>query len=315
MKVILDLDTGIDDGMALAYTVGCKEVELLGVTGTYGNVYTENGVQNVLNLLHMFHKEEIPVFAGESHALEKDTFNRLEVSARIHGENGIGQVSIPASKRVREAKNGVDFLIESVKKYKQELTIVATGPMTNLACALKKSPEIVELLGRVVIMGGALTVPGNVNPYAEANIFQDPEAARYLFESGANVTMVGLDVTQRSQLTLSDTQKFRDLKTTVGNVYADMIEYYISQHEHSHGTACYLHDPSAAICAVHPEYFQLLPMHMTVVTDNEAAGRTIGDPAKLRNANPNVKVCVGVDSVQLETHLKTVFETLFSETV
>ena len=123
--------------------------------------------------------------------------------------------------------------------------------------------------------------------------------------------MVGLDVTQRSQLTLEDLQAWKNCGTLAGGKYADMVAYYISQHEHSGGTACYLHDPSAAVCAVHPEWFTMLPMHMTVVTEGEAAGRTIGDPMKLREANPNVKVCIGVDSPKLEAHLKEILMRAF----
>lgn len=128
VKVLLDLDTGIDDAMALAYALGNKEVDLIGVTGTFGNVYTEDGVQNVLNILNMCHRNDVPVYAGETHSITSDHFDRLEVSARIHGENGVGQVHIEPSPRQKEAMSGVDFLIASVKQYKQELVIVTTGP-------------------------------------------------------------------------------------------------------------------------------------------------------------------------------------------
>lgn len=310
LKMILDLDTGIDDGMALAYAIGNKEIDLIGVTGTYGNVYMEAGVQNVLNILNLCHVNEIPVFTGESHAMLEENFKRLEVSARIHGDNGVGQVTIETSPKKEEAKSGVDYLIESVKKYRDELVIVATGPMTNLAMALKKAPEIKDLIGRVVIMGGALTIPGNVNPYTEANISQDPEAAKYLFESGVDVTMVGLDVTQRSTLTKADTQNWRETGTLIGRTYADMVDYYISQHVDIEG--CYLHDPSAVINAIHPEFFTTLPMFMTVITQGEAAGRTIGDPHKLREEHPNVKVCIGVDTQALVKHLNETLLSLFT---
>lgn len=274
IKVVLDLDTGIDDAMALAYALGSKEVELIGVTGTFGNVYTDEGVQNVLNILNMCKRNEIPVYAGESHAMTKDDFTRLEVSARIHGENGVGQVHIERSPKSKEAKSGVDFLIESVKKFEKELVIVTTGPLTNLAVAHQRAPEIKDLTGRVVMMGGALTVPGNCNAYMEANISQDPHAAKYVFESGLDVTMVGLDVTQRSILTHAITQGWRETGSIAGRTYADMVDYYISQHDAA-VKGCYLHDPSAMIHAVHPEWFTTLPMHMTVTTEGEAEGRTI----------------------------------------
>lgn len=310
MKVLLDLDTGIDDAMALAYALGSKEVELIGVTGTFGNVYTEEGVQNVLNILNMCNRNEIPVYAGESHAMTADRFIRLEVSARIHGENGVGQVHIEPSSRKKEAMSAVDYLIASVKKYKQELVIVTTGPLTNLAVSLRKAPEIQDMIGRVVMMGGALTVPGNCNAYTEANVMQDPPAAKYVFESGLDVIMVGLDVTQRSILTRAMTQRWRETGSLAGTTYADMVDYYISQHD-AGVKGCYLHDPSAMIHAVHPEFFTTLPMHMTVTTEGEAEGRTIGDPDKLRDPNPNVKVCIGVDSQALVAELNETLLALF----
>ncbi|MEK5400150.1 nucleoside hydrolase [Paenibacillus sp. FSL K6-2859] len=309
VKMILDLDTGIDDGMALAYAIGNPEIELIGVTGIYGNVYTEVGVQNVLNILNMCNAQEIPVFAGENHAMCKDVFNRLEVSARIHGANGVGQIHMEQSPQQKEKKNAVDFLVESATKYGDELVIVATGPLTNLAMALKRAPEMKDKMGRVVIMGGALTIPGNVSPYTEANISQDPEAAKYLFESGVDVTMVGLDVTQRSILTNENTRNWRNTGTLAGKTYADMIDYYISQHDEIQG--CYLHDPSAVINALHPEFFTMVSMHMTVITQGEAVGRTIGNPQKLREANPNVKVCIQVDSQALVQHLNETLMLVF----
>lgn len=168
------------------------------------------------------------------------------------------------------------------------------------------------MIGSVVIMGGALTIPGNVNPFAEANIFQDPYAAKYLFESGIPVTMVGLDVTQRSLLTKSHTKQWRDTNSVAGQTYADMVNYYIGEHDTSIG-GCYIHDPSAITAVKHPEWFQMLPMHMTVITEGDAAGRTIGDPDLLRTAHPNVKVCVGVDSKQLVQDLNETLLCLFKK--
>ena len=311
MKMILDLDTGIDDGMALAYVLGSEEIDLLGVVGTYGNVYTDMGVQNVLNILEMCNEASIPVYEGEKHALKKPGFLRLEVSTRIHGENGVGQVSMIKAQRNKEDMPGVDFLISSVKKYKKDLVIVATGPMTNLASALIKAPEIAKFMGPVVIMGGALTIPGNVTPYAEANISQDPYAAKYLFESGVDITMVGLDVTQRSVLTKESTRKWRETGSTAGSVFADMTDYYIGEHDISIG-GCYLHDPSAVAAAKNPHWFQMLQMHMTVVTEGAAAGRTIGSQEKLRDVNPNVKVCIGVNDKALVKDLDDTMQNLFT---
>ncbi|MBM6828348.1 nucleoside hydrolase [Anaerotignum lactatifermentans] len=314
-KLILDLDTGIDDSMALAYAVESSDFELIGVTGTYGNVYTEVGAQNALNVLQVLGHSDVPVYCGAKHSLHTERYLRHEISAKIHGENGVGDVDLPMASRPIEEKKAVDFLIWAITKYRQDLVIVATGPLTNLALALKQAPLLKEIIGPVVIMGGALTVPGNVSPYAEANISKDPHAAKFLFESGIDLTMVGLDVTERSQLTKQDTQTWRQVQTMSGRVFADMVDYYIAQHPHSGATASYLHDPSAVICAAHPEWFTMLPMHMTVITEGEGTGRTIGDPAKLRTPEPRVKVCVGVDSEKVERHFVETLTALFRKAI
>ncbi|MBO1305555.1 nucleoside hydrolase [Enterococcus sp. 669A] len=314
-KMILDIDTGVDDAMALAYAAGTKEAELIGVVGTYGNVYTEQGVENVLNILEMLGKTSVPVYLGAKHGMEKDSFDRLEVSAKIHGQNGVGEVDLTPAKRVKETQHGVDYIIEAVKQYGKDLVIVATGPMTNLGMALKKYPEMAKEVGQIVIMGGALTVPGNVSPFTEANISQDPEAAKLLFESGTPVIMVGLDVTMRSVLRLSDTDRWRKKGTIAGEKYADIVDYYINIHDeiapYLHG--CPLHDPSAVAAAIHPEFFTMLPLFMTVETEGPSVGRTIGIADKIREENPNVKVCINVDTNKVVNDMCQTLEALFTD--
>lgn len=314
-KVILSIDTGIDDAMALAYVLGSKELELIGIVGTYGNVYTKQGVKNDLALLEMLGRTDIPVYLGNEHAIDKDDFEVSEVSADIHGQNGIGEVEVPAASRQVETGDGVDFIIDSVKKYGKDLTVIATGPMTDLARTLKKYPAFKDEVGQVVIMGGALACTGNVTPYAEANIHQDPLAAKILFESGTPVIMVGLDVTMRTPISLEDTQKWRDTKTVAGEKYADIVDYYIHIYDkyspYLHGGS--LHDPSATCAAVHPEWFTMLPLHMTVETEGETAGRTIGVMEKLREPNPNVKVCINIEAEKVRQDICNTIHSLFTK--
>jgi purine nucleosidase len=316
VKMILDLDTGIDDAMALAYAVGSPDIALIGITGIYGNVSTETSIRNSLDLLSLLHIDEIPVYKGATHSYsDKDTYSPVEVSKFIHGNNGIGNVKIAESTKRVEKEDAVDFIIESAKKYGKELVIVATGPMTNLADAIKKEPELKEMVGNIVIMGGALTVPGNINELAEANIYQDPVAANYLFTSGAYFTMVGLDVTHRPNLTKSDTQKWRLLGTASGENYADIVDYYIDAYHDSAPqlNGCALHDPLAVAVAVHPELVETISMYMVVGTSREDWGRTIGDKTKLTAADPNVKVCVNVDYKAFIKDFNEVLTNLFRQ--
>ena len=141
-KLILDLDTGVDDTLAISYALGSPEVELIGITGTYGNVLMEQGVRNALAITDLFGHPEVKVYRGLPHASTKDSFEVLPISAFIHGDNGIGDVVIPDSKREAESEPAVDFIIDAVKTYGKDLIYVPTGPMTNIAAALKKAPEI-----------------------------------------------------------------------------------------------------------------------------------------------------------------------------
>lgn len=295
-KIILDLDTGVDDALALAYALGSPELELLGVTATYGNVLVETGAANDLALLDLFGHPEVPVYAGPPHASKRDGFEVLEISAFIHGNNGIGDVELPASNRRIETKSAVDFLVESVREYGDDLVIVATGPSTNVAAAIEANENFARD-AHIVIMGGALTVPGNVSPWAEANINQDPDASDLLFRNAQDVTMVGLDVTLQTLLTYEDTKKWRELGTQAAEKLADITDYYIKAYETTapYLGGCGLHDPLAVGVAVDDTLVDLLGVNLKVDTEGETRGRTIGDEERLLDAHKTARVAVGVD--------------------
>lgn len=295
-KMILDLDTGIDDALAIAYAVADPEVDLIGIIGSYGNVYVEDGVQNSLKILELLQATDVPVYQGLAHSSESDHFDRMPISAEIHGQNGIGEIDLPAPKRQPEKGDALDFFINAVEKYQQDLILVPTGPLTNLDAAIKRSPKLVNQIGNITLMGGAVTVPGNVTNVAEANINQDATAADHVFRQ-APLTQVGLDVTLRTLLTRKETQQWRDLKTKAGAAFADMVDYYIKAYEVTspdlHG--CALHDPFAVGVAIDPSFVDTIALNMYVTTDKKYYGRTTGDPARLSKPNPNVKVAVNAD--------------------
>lgn len=296
VKMILDLDTGVDDAMALAYALGNPNIELIGVTTVYGNVAQQTSVENTLNLLDLLNHKEVPVYAGANKPIgATNVYVADQVVRDIHGNNGVGNVELPKSSRQIEKEDAVDFIIESAKKYGKDLYIVATGPETNLAAALKKDPKLGEQVGKIVVMGGALIVEGNMNHYAEANIMNDPIAANEVFTT-TPLTMVGLDVTHRTLLTKADTQKWRDLGTASGKAYADIVDHYIDWEVKAQPilTGCALHDPLAVAVAVHPEYVKTLPLPMKVITTGDDRGRTIAITEKINDPN-SVRVNVAVD--------------------
>lgn len=316
-KMILDLDTGVDDALAIAYALADPEVDLIGIVSSYGNNLLDICAENSLKLLELLGHTDIPVFKGLPHSSTSDHFDVMQVSKDIHGDNGIGDVELPAPQRAVEAESGVDFYIDAAHKYGKDLIIIPTGPMTNLAAALKKDPEIADLIGNVTFMGGALTVDGNVTPAAEANINQDAKAADEVFKSNLPLTMVGLDVTLRTLLTKKETQQWRDLGTAAGKAYADITDFYIDAYYNLDidKNGCALHDPLAVGVGIDPSFVKTISLFMRCEYDPDSPfyGRTVGDNAKLNDPNPNVKVAVNVDK---ERYLKAFMDhltTLFKE--
>ena len=297
-KVILDLDTGIDDALAIAYVLGSPEAELVGITGTYGNVRMERGVRNSLALCELLGHPEVPVYRGEPHAQAARGFAVSEATALIHGANGIGEVELPEPRRVAEDTPAVDLIVSAAHEYGTDLVYVPTGPLTNLAAALRKDPGLTGLIGRVVLMGGALTQPGNVSPWAEANVAQDPEAADEVFRSGVRATMVGLDVTHQTLLTHEETARWRALGTRAARAYADMVDFYIRAYRTTapYLGGCGLHDPLAAAVACDPTIVTCLPINMKVETEGPTRGRTIGDERRLNDPEKAMGVALQVDA-------------------
>lgn len=302
MKIILDLDTGIDDALALAYAVAHPDLELIGVTGTYGNVPVALGVRNSLALLELLDASDVPVFSGPT----RPGFNVAPISAFIHGRNGLGEVLLPPPQR-KAYEDAVGFLVRSVREHGEDLVIVPTGPSTSIAAAMREDPDFARN-ARIVMMGGALTVPGNVTPYAEANVFQDPPATDYVFRHAQNLTMVGLDVTLRTLLTTEHTKQWRATRT--GRIYADIVDYYIRAYKTTspHLGGCGLHDPLAVAVAADPSLVTCLDLNLRC----EENGRTIGDPERLDN--PTTRVAVAVDDARFVEDLMSKLGSLYTST-
>lgn len=312
-KMILDLDTGIDDALAIAYALATPETDLIGIIGSYGNVVTSRGVQNSLDLLELLGHPEVPVYMGADHSSTTDHFDVMPVSAQIHGVNGVGEVSLKQADRQVETVSGVDFLISAAHQYQKDLLLVPTGPLTNLVAALDKDPEIENLIGNVTLMGGALTVPGNVTPVTEANINQDPQAADRVFRSSLPLTMVGLDVTTRTLLTTKETQQWRDLGTVAGQKYAEIVDFYIDAYKVTspHLGGCALHDPLAVAVAVEPDLVSTIYLNMKVDTKAPFAGRTIGDETRINDPATQTQVAVNVDKERFVQEFMTKLTELF----
>ena len=299
-RLVLDLDTGVDDALALAYALGSPEVELVGVICTYGNVTMRTAVRNTCALLELLGHPEVPVLAGADRALAATSpFVPPAAVRRIHGENGLGDQ--PVSGRCRCAPgDGVAFLRDELRRAERdgaELVYVPTGPLTNLAHMLASIPGLADALGRVTFMGGALAVPGNVTPCAEANVANDPAAADAVLRGGLRTRMVGLDVTHQAVLARDDTGAWRELGTPAGIFLADVTDHYISVYEENNPLmgGCALHDPLAVAAAIDPSLVGCLPTNLRVDLEGPTRGRTVCDPDRLRDEGKTCEVALTVD--------------------
>lgn len=314
MKIILDLDTGIDDALALALALARPDCELVGVTCTYGNIDVASAAANTQGLLALFGREDVPVVAGAAGPLSGAAYERKRGSLVFHGENGVGGVELPApackgpaGEKPVGAADGMPgaganaaaaFLVDAARRWGSELVVVPTGPLTNIAAAVEMDPAAMAGVGRIVFMGGALAVPGNVSPFAEANVSYDPEAANVVLASGADVVMVGLDVTLRTLLTREEVASWARLGPR-GAVYAQILDHYLGATEMvSPGAAgCALHDPLSLAVALDPGYVTLVPLCVTCRCDEQQRGRTVLDQAAMgAGSSRGVQVALDVDA-------------------
>jgi purine nucleosidase len=300
-KVILDVDTGIDDAMALSYAVHSPDLEVCGVTTTFGNISVEEATRNSLQVLELVGAADIPVYMGASKPLVRELTEKAKL---FHGENGLGNVTLPSPRAKIQGQSAAEFLVSAIKAQPHELTVITVGSMTNLALAIMAAPEIVSLVKRVVVMGGAVTVPGNRTPVSEANICADPEAAQFVFQSGIPLTMVGLDVTMQTLLTRAHLQEWRERNTDVSRFFADICEVYMDAYAKvGNVRGCGLHDPLAVGVVIDPTFVTAVPMHVQVDTSGGPSdARTIGDRRSDTQVAPNVEVCLEVDHDRFVKH-------------
>lgn len=299
--VILDVDTGIDDALAITYALNSPELEVIGITTCFGNNSLEKTTRNTLVVLEKVGKT-VPVYRGADKPLKRDS---REFPFHVHGEDGLGNSFAKDPILEAEEEHAVDYIISQVKKRPNEITLIPVGPLTNLAQAILKDPEIIPLFKEVIIMGGAVFVPGNVTSHSEANIYTDPEAAELVFSSGLPITVVGLDVTMKTLLPEAALADWRAKGTDEAQFFADMTGFYMQAYETFEPGigGCALHDPLAVGVAVNPDFVRTEEWNVKVVLEGEETGRTVASPA----GGPKVQVCTEVKAEKfLNQFMKTV---------
>lgn len=221
-NVILDVDTGIDDALAISYAVHSPELHILGITTSFGNTSVQEATRNTLQILEALGAEDIPVIPGVANKLNGEAPHDKTVA--IHGENGLGEAELPSPATKARNEYAHDFIISAVHQHPNDITLLTVASQINLAIAIKKDHTIIPRIEDVIVMGGAVKHPGNITPYAEANIYTDPEAAQLTFQSGLPITLTGLDVTMQTLMPRTVLNEWRDKNTILSCALADACD-------------------------------------------------------------------------------------------
>ncbi|UBV41623.1 nucleoside hydrolase [Deinococcus taeanensis] len=290
--VILDLDPGHDDAVNILLALASPELHVLGLTSVFGNVGLERTTRNALITRELV-RSAVPVYAGADRPLVQE---RISAEA-VHGDSGLDGPHLPEPTRGTEPEHAAHFIIRTVRALPGEVTLVPTGPLTNVALAFRLAPDIVPLVRQVVWMGGS-TDTGNWTPAAEFNALADPHAAHVVFGSGVPLTMIGLNASHQAIAHPARVQLFRALNTPVGAFVADLLAFFAEHHRERYGwEGGALHDPLTVAWLLRPDLFTVQPMHVQIdLTGGPNHGRTVADIWNVTGRPPNAQVMTHVNA-------------------
>ncbi|KAJ6802469.1 putative uridine nucleosidase 1 [Iris pallida] len=273
-KVIIDTDPGIDDSMAILMAFQTPEIEVIGLTTIFGNVSTEDATRNAL-LLSEIAGRPVPVAEGNHEPLKG---GKPRVADFVHGSDGLGNLFLPPPSGNKIEKRAPEFMVDMVSQYPGEVSILALGPLTNVALAVKRDSSFASKVKKIVILGGSFFASGNVNPAAEANIYGDPEAADIVFTCGADIAVVGINITTQVTLTDEDLSELRDSKGKHSELLSNMIKFYRDWHVKSDGIyGIFFHDLVCFAALVRPNLFTFRQGVVRVETQGICVGHTLMD--------------------------------------
>lgn len=293
LPIILDCDPGHDDAIALILALASPELELKAVTTSAGNQTPEKTLRNALRILTLLQRSDIPVAGGAVKPLMRE----LIIADNVHGESGLDGPELPEPNFAPQQCNAVELIAKTLRESAEPVTIVATGPLTNIALLLTSHAELRPKIARIVIMGGAAGL-GNWTPAAEFNIYVDPEAAEIVFQSGLPIVMAGLDVTHRAQIMSEDIERFRQLGNPVSAVVADLLDFFMEYHKQEKWgfQGAPLHDPCTIAWLIKPSMFTCVERWVGVETQGKyTQGMTVVDYYGLTNNAPNTTVMMDID--------------------
>ena len=297
-KIIFDTDPGIDDAFAILYGLYHPNLDIIGITSVFGNVSVDTASKNALILSEMSGKN-VPVYQGSFKAISRvqDDYPTL-----IHGIDGFGNVNLPSAKLKKQDEEAADFIVKKINEMPKEISIIAVGPLTNIANALQKDKSIQKKVKEVIIMGGSFLEGGNISPVAEANVYNDPEAADLVFSASWNLTMVGLDVTHKVSLSSSQINELPNKSTKCGKFLKNVSKCYIDFYKTKGMDGCFFHDATALIYHTNPEFFDHIAGKVCVSKDDLTRGQTVVLKNNLEDKNgfwegrENIKILIRANS-------------------
>ncbi|QIN81334.1 pyrimidine-specific ribonucleoside hydrolase RihA [Rubrobacter tropicus] len=289
--VILDVDPGHDDAVAIMMACGALDLDVLAVTTVAGNATLPKTTRNALRILSLIGRTGIPVAAGASKPMERE----LRTAEDIHGESGMDGPQIPEAAFKPDGRGAVELIADTLGESPEPVALIPVGPLTNVAAFLRARPDLKEKISHVSIMGGSMGL-GNTTPAAEFNIYVDPEAAREVFESGLRITMSGLNVTHQAGAGKSERDRLRDIGE-VGGVVAGFLDFFATTYERIFGfEAPPLHDPVAVAAVLEPGLLKTRPMNVQVECESDLTrGETVCDFHGVTGKPPNAEVGLELD--------------------
>lgn len=290
--IILDCDPGHDDALAMLLALSRPEVRLLGVTTVAGNSTVENTTRNALSVLTLVGRTDVPVARGADRPLRRP----LVTAAHVHGQSGLEGADLPAPAVAPVDDDAVSFIARQVEQSSEPVTLIPTGPLTNIALFRERHPQLWERIDQVCLMGGSMG-EGNMTASAEFNIWVDPDAAAAVFEGGRPLTMIGLDVTHQARLTLSEADRMEATGNRTGAIFADLMRYFAKFHaEHYGWDGSPIHDAVAVAHVLDLGLVDTRPYRVDIETESALTrGRTVVDVHAISGKPANADVGVGVD--------------------
>jgi pyrimidine-specific ribonucleoside hydrolase len=290
--IVIDCDPGHDDAIALLLALASPELDLLGVTTVAGNQSLEKTTANAIRVLELVGRGEVPVAPGAERPLVRE----LVVADWVHGETGLDGPALAQPVAAPRDVHAADLIAGLLQSSREPVTLVPTGPLTNIALFLARHPDAADRIERIVLMGGAIA-EGNVTPAAEFNIWADPEAAERVFASGLDVTMIGLDVTHRALFLPAHAERLRGAGET-GAFVAELADFFHRFHRETYGfPGSPIHDAVAVAHVARPGLVTVVERHVAIETESELCrGRTVVDLWRRTGKPPNARVGVDIDA-------------------